>query len=69
VLKDGPTRPAIVTRVREDKFEITITEGRNRQVRRMTAAVGFPALRLIRIAIGPYALGGLRPGEWKDVHP
>jgi 23S rRNA pseudouridine2457 synthase len=47
-------------------FEITITEGRNRQVRRMTAAVGFPALRLIRIAIGPYALGGLRPGEWRE---
>jgi 23S rRNA pseudouridine2457 synthase len=46
--------------------EIGLTEGRNRQVRRMTAAVGFPALRLIRVAIGPYALGGLRPGEWKE---
>jgi 23S rRNA pseudouridine2457 synthase len=48
-------------------LEIALTEGRNRQVRRMTAAVGFPALRLIRVAIGPYALGGLRPGEWKEV--
>jgi 23S rRNA pseudouridine2457 synthase len=46
--------------------EIGLTEGRNRQVRLMTAAVGFPALRLIRVAIGPYALGGLRPGEWKE---
>jgi 23S rRNA pseudouridine2457 synthase len=47
-------------------LEIALTEGRNRQVRRMTAAVGHPALRLIRIAIGPYTLGGLRPGEWKE---
>jgi 23S rRNA pseudouridine2457 synthase len=46
-------------------LEIALTEGRNRQVRRMAAAVGFPALRLIRIAIGPYTLGGLQPGEWK----
>lgn len=48
-------------------LEIALTEGRNRQVRRMTAAVGHPALRLIRIAIGPYALDGLQPGEWKEV--
>ena len=47
-------------------LEIGLTEGRNRQVRRMTAAVGFPALRLIRVAVGPYGLGGLRPGEWKE---
>ena len=46
--------------------EIGLTEGRNRQVRRMTAAVGFPALRLIRVAVGPYALGALRPGEWTE---
>lgn len=48
-------------------IEITITEGRNRQVRRMTAAVGFPTLRLVRVAIGPYRLDGLGPGEWREV--
>jgi 23S rRNA pseudouridine2457 synthase len=46
-------------------LEIGIQEGRNRQVRRMTAAVGHPTLRLIRAAIGPYTLGALSPGEWK----
>ncbi len=49
--------------------EIAITEGRNRQVRRMTAAVGLPALRLIRVSIGPWVLGGLKPGEWKEATP
>lgn len=43
-----------------------LTEGRNRQVRRMTAAVGYPTLRLVRVAIGPYTLEGLAPGEWRD---
>jgi 23S rRNA pseudouridine2457 synthase len=44
-------------------ISLTITEGRNRQVRRMTAAAGFPTLRLVRVAIGPYRLGALQPGE------
>ena len=50
---------------------ITLTEGKNRQVRRMTAAVGLPTLRLVRIAIGPYALAShpLMPGEWQEVSP
>lgn len=46
-------------------IELVITEGRNRQVRRMTAAVGHPTLRLIRAAIGPYALDGLAPGTYR----
>lgn len=44
-------------------IELAITSGRNRQVRRMTAAVGLPTLRLIRVSIGPFALDGLQPGE------
>ncbi|MCI0515617.1 pseudouridine synthase [candidate division KSB1 bacterium] len=48
-------------------LELEIVEGRNRQVRRITAAVGFPTLRLIRGAIGPWELGDLLPGEWKEV--
>lgn len=46
-------------------IELTIREGRNRQVRRMTAAVGLPTLRLIRVAIGPHRLGALAPGQWR----
>ncbi len=46
-------------------IELTISEGRNRQVRRMTAAVGLPTLRLVRISIGEHALSGLEPGQWK----
>ncbi|MBD9535974.1 pseudouridine synthase [Stenotrophomonas sp. ATCM1_4] len=46
---------------------ITIREGRNRQVRRMTAAVGLPTLRLVRAAMGPYALEDLQPGQWREV--
>ena len=49
--------------------EITITEGKNRQIRRMTAAVGHPTLRLIRAAVGPYLLNDLAPGKWIDADP
>lgn len=47
-------------------LELRIREGRNRQVRRMTAAVGHPTLRLIRYAVGPWTLEGLAPGEWRN---
>ncbi|CAM5346782.1 Pseudouridine synthase OS=Stutzerimonas stutzeri OX=316 GN=CXK95_05240 PE=3 SV=1 [Stutzerimonas stutzeri] len=48
-------------------LELVIREGRNRQVRRMTAAVGLPTLRLVRVHIGPWSLDGLQPGEWREV--
>ena len=48
-------------------IELTIAEGRNRQVRRMTAAVGHPTLRLVRQRIGAWALDGLQPGEWREI--
>jgi len=47
-------------------IELILTEGRNRQVRRMTAALGYPTLRLVRVAVGPYRLAGLAPGEWRE---
>jgi 23S rRNA pseudouridine2457 synthase len=48
-------------------LEVELHEGRNRQVRRMTAAVGHPTLRLIRWAIGPWSIDGLAPGTWREV--
>lgn len=48
-------------------IELTIREGRNRQVRRMTAAVGHPTLRLVRWRVGDWTLDGLAPGEWREV--
>ncbi len=66
-LKDGPTRPARVTRLRDSGgrtvFEITITEGRNRQVRRMVEALGAKVLKLVRVAIGRVGIGDLSSGE------
>ena len=63
--RDPPirVRKAIPT----DWIEIELHEGRNRQVRRMTAAVGLPTLRLVRIAIGPWTVDGLAPGQWREV--
>lgn len=50
-----------------DWLELELREGRNRQVRRMTAAVGLPTLRLIRWSIGDWTLAGLAPGEWREL--
>ncbi len=70
-LKDGPTRPARVERVRESGgksvFEITITEGRNRQVRRMIEALGAKVLKLVRVAIGPIRIGNLAIGGTREL--
>ncbi len=67
VLSDGPTKPAQVTRLRESGgrtfFEITIEEGRNRQVRRMVEALGSKVLKLVRVKIGPIEIGGLEIGK------
>ena len=48
-------------------LELTLVEGKNRQVRRMTAAIGFPTLRLLRVRIGRFTLSGLEPGAWKEL--
>lgn len=73
VLNDGPTRPAAVTKLRDagphTLIEITITEGRNRQVRRMIRAVGSRVVRLARTAIGEVRLGGLEPGAYRPLTP
>jgi len=66
-LRDGPTRPARVTRVRGNTFEITITEGRNRQVRRMVEALDAKVLKLVRTAIGPIGIGELEVGKVREL--
>ncbi len=70
-LNDGPTRPAIVKRLRDSgkytHLELTITEGRNRQVRRMIEAVGSKVLKLVRTAIGPVRIGDLPIGKWRKL--
>lgn len=65
-----PRDPPIRTRAAKPTawLALSIREGRNRQVRRMTAAVGLPTLRLVRGAIGPYALEGTAPGKWRDLN-
>jgi 23S rRNA pseudouridine2605 synthase len=73
VLSDGPTRPAIVNRVRDSEkytfFEITITEGRNRQVRRMVEALGAKVLKLVRTRIGLIEMGDLEIGKYRPLLP
>jgi len=66
-LEDGRTAPAKVAAVSPSALRITIHEGRNRQVRRMCAAVGHPVTRLVRTRIGPLAERSLRPGEWRPL--
>jgi 23S rRNA pseudouridine2605 synthase len=66
-LEDGPTAPARVTAIAPTALRIVIHEGRNRQVRRMCAAVGHPVLRLVRSRIGPVADRSLAPGEWRPL--
>jgi pseudouridine synthase len=72
-LSDGPTRPAGVRRLRDSAkytfLEITITEGRNRQVRRMIEALGPKVLKLVRTAIGPIRIGDLPIGTWRPLSP
>jgi 23S rRNA pseudouridine2457 synthase len=75
LLHAEPSLPerAVPIRVRKNVptawLEVTLQEGMNRQVRRMTAAVGHPTLRLVRVAIGAIRLDGLQPGEWRELHP
>jgi pseudouridine synthase len=72
-LSDGPTRPARVRRVRDSEkythLEITLTEGRNRQVRRMIEALGATALKLVRVKIGSISIGTLQIGKWRALTP
>jgi 23S rRNA pseudouridine2605 synthase len=72
-LNDGPTRPAVVQRIRESAkrsfLEITISEGRNRQVRRMLEAVDSKVLKLVRTAIGPLRIGDLSIGKYRPLTP
>jgi pseudouridine synthase len=72
-LDDGPTRPAVVERLRDGPkhtfLEVTITEGRNRQVRRMLEAVDSKVSKLVRTAIGPVRIGDLPIGKWRNLTP
>ena len=68
-LEDGMTAPARVRRIAADRLELTIHEGRKRQVRRMCEAVGHPVRALERVSFGPLRLGGLEPGEHRVLGP
>lgn len=72
-LTDGPTRPAVVTRLRDSAkythFEITLTEGRNRQVRRMVEALDAHVLKLVRVQIGDIRIDSLPIGRWRHLTP
>jgi pseudouridine synthase len=72
-MDDGPTRPAVVNRVRDSAkythFEITLTEGRNRQVRRMVEALGARVLKLVRVRVGGIGIGKLPIGKWRLLTP
>jgi len=68
-LEDGVTAPARARRLRDGVVELTIHEGRNRQVKRMLAAVGHPVLRLHRSAYAGLGVDGLAPGEWRPLAP
>lgn len=77
LLDNEPNLPPRIPPIRDRQtvptcwLEMTLTEGRNRQVRRMTAAVGFPTLRLVRVSLGskpqPITLAGLQPGQWRKL--
>ncbi len=66
-LEDGVTAPARVSQPAPGVLRITIHEGKNRQVRRMCEAVGYPVMRLVRTRIGPITDRNLRPGEWREL--
>ncbi len=68
-LRDGPTRPAVVARIDANTLTLTITEGRNRQVRRMLEAIGNEVRELTRFAIGSLQIGGLASGAWRELTP
>lgn len=75
LLPEIPNLPPRAVPIRQRKtvptawLRLVLTEGRKRQVRHMTAAVGHPTLRLVRVGIGPLKLGDLEPGEWRDLTP
>jgi pseudouridine synthase len=69
MLEDGLTSPARVRRLAPSRIEVTIHEGRNRQVRRMLEAVGYPATRLHRSAYAGLTVEGLEPGAWRELEP